>query len=518
MPYAQAKIDEFRSRKMRDLELVKSIPMSEIDSHLDQVGFNPPCELWEHQRRCCFLATRCPGLVLLLSCGLGKTRTAASIFDWHLSQGNAERCLMITPFATVVGEWRREMKNFPAINFSGLDGSTKENRARWEDPTPNMVGCTVSMFLQRVGAAKNSKVDKQKALEKVVEDFDMIIFDESSYLRKANTVIFNTLKSILDAIPYRVFLTGTPMNGDPQDLWPQFRLADGGYTLGESITLFRQAYFTETKTRFRGRGMKVEYTFKDKHHSEVHSRIRNASIRYDASEHKSMPGMLGGLYSKHFITRTARLPDSTKAQYQKKLDEIRAAKGDKDQIENAYLGMRKLCAGYMTVDDEDILFKHNPKLALLDDQIAQVPEGEKTLIGCWYKTTANLVLDHLKESGCKVAKIDGDTSAEERQRIIHEFRNTDKIDILIGTLAIGYGVNLPEAKYLIFYESPDSQIDREQFERRVLRGDSKHSPVCIELVLAHTVDEWILEGLLRKDKMNAKILQGKVDEVDENLL
>jgi len=518
MSYAKEKIDTFLGRKMRDLELVKGIPIQDIDRELAQVGFSPPCELWEHQRRCCFLATRCPGLILLLSCGMGKTRTAASIFDWHLSRGNADRCLVVTPFATVVGEWRREMKNFPAINFVGLDGTSSENKERWEDTTPNMVGCTVAMFLQRVGAAKNSKVDKAAALEKLVEDYDMVIFDESSYLRKSDTVIFKTLRDVMEAMPYKLFLTGTPMNGDPQDLWPQFRLADGGYTLGESITLFRQTYFTEERTKF-GRGrMRVDYKFKNKYHSHLHERIRNSSIRYDASEHGEMPDMLGGLYSRQFITRTSLMPESTKAQYSKMLDEIRAASGDQEQIENAYLGMRKMAAGYMTVGDDDILFKDNPKLRMLSDEIAKVPEGDKTLIGCWYKTTAKMVYDHLRKAGAKVAKIDGETHAQVRQEIIHEFRNTDNIDILIGTLAIGYGTNLPEAKRIIFYESPDSQIDREQFERRVLRGDSKHSPTCIELVIAHSVDEWILENLLKKDKMNARILKGKVLDMDEEIL
>lgn len=516
MGYAKEKIEEFFARTMRDVEKVKEVPIEQVDAALAKAGFNPPCPLWEHQRRCALLATRIPGLVLLLGCGMGKTRTAASIFDWHLSKGTAERCLLITPFATVVGEWRREMENFPAINFSGLDGTAKENKARWEDPTPNMVGCTVSMFLQRVGAAKNSKVDQDAALEKLVEDFDMVIFDESSYMRKANTVIYKTLSRIMDAIPVKLMLTGTPMNGRPEDLWPQFRLVDGGHTLGETITLYRQAMFSEKKQRF-GRGrQRVDYHFKAQHTEHLHERLKNVAIRYDASEHGEMPDMLGGLAGGQFIKRVALLPDSTQRIYGQLLEEIRKAKGDKEQIESTYLRMRQLVAGYMTMPDElekiQVKFPKNPKLDLLDDTLDRFPEEDKTLIACWFKGTADVICERLDGKKRKYARIDGDTPSELRQQYLHDFRHTDKYDLLVGTLAIGYGVNLPEAKNIVFYETPDSYIDRHQMEHRVLRGDSKHRPTCIDLCIAGSVDETILASLESKQKVTAAVIEGIVED------
>jgi len=514
MAYAREKIEEYMSRKMRDLEKVKEVPIEEVDRQLAEAGFDPPCPLWEHQRRCAMLATRIPGLVLLLGCGMGKTRTAGAIFDWHLSKGTAERCLLITPFATVVGEWRREMVNFPAIRFEGLDGTTKENLARWEDPTPNMVGCTVGMFLQRVGAAKSSKVDPDAALEKLVEDYDMIIFDESSYMRKTNTVIYKTLSKIMDAIPVKLMLTGTPMNGRPEDLYPQFRLVDGGYTLGETISLYRQAFFKEVKTRF-GRGrQRVDYHFKSSLTDNLHERIKNVSIRYDASEHGEMPDMLGGLAGGQFIKRVALLPDSTQRIYGNLLEEIRKAKGDQEQIENTYFRMRQVVAGYVTMPDElekiSVKFPKNPKLDLLDDTLDKFPEGDKSLVACWYKATADIICERLEKKKRKFARIDGDTPNDLRQQYLHDFRHTDKYDILVGTLAIGYGVNLPEAKHIVFYETPDSQIDRHQMEHRVLRGDSPHSPTCTELVIAGSVDETILASLQSKEKVNAAVLRGMI--------
>tara|TARA_R100000951_G_scaffold114960_1_gene121529 strand:+ start:30205 stop:31767 length:1563 start_codon:yes stop_codon:yes gene_type:complete len=510
--YAKEKIEEFMTRQMRDIEQVKQVPLGQVDAALEEAGFSPPCPLWEHQKRCALLATRIPGLVLLLGCGMGKTRTAASIFDWHLSKGTAERCLMVTPFSTVVGEWRREMENFPSINFVGLDGTAKENKERWDDPTPNMVGCTVAMFLQRVGAAKNSKVDQHAAIEKLVEDYDMIIFDESSYMRRSNTVIYKTLSKVMDAIPVRLMLTGTPMNGKPEDLWPQFRLVDGGYTLGETISLYRQAMFKETKQKF-GRGRtRVDYHFKPQHTEHLHERIKNVSIRYDAKEMGEMPDMLGGLAGGQFIKRVGLLPDSTQRIYGNLLEEIRKAKGDQEQIENTYLRMRQVVAGYVTMPDElekiQIKFPKNPKLDLLDDTLDQMPPGDKTLVACWFKGTADVICERLEKKKRKFCRIDGDTPNSLRQQYLHDFRHTDKYDIIVGTLAIGYGVNLPEAKAIVFYETPDSQIDRHQMEHRVLRGDSTHSPTCLELVIAGSVDETILANLQNKEKVNAAVLRG----------
>jgi len=370
------------------------------------------------------------------------------------------------------------------------------------------MACTVAMFLRKVGASKGSKVNEDEALDALVEKYDFLIFDESSYLRKRSTTIFKVLDTVSEAIPFRYLLTGTPQNGNPEDLWPQFKLVDGGRTLGETITLYRESFFRPVKRRF-GRGKVVfSYEFRKDLASKLHARLWNRSIRYEAAEHTSMPDMIGGLYSGNFLIKSKPLPDTTLRIYNGLLEEIKRAKGDVQAVENSYCRMRQVCSGYMSLPDEldsvQVKFPNNPKLDLLDEVLEQLPKGAKVVVACWFQATAQIIKDHL---GRKAKKIDGSTPASSRKEALASFRQ-GKTDILIGTLAIGYGVNLKEASHIIFYESPDSSLDREQFERRVLRGDSQHRPTCVELCVKDSVDEWILDRLLAKEKVNSSVIRG----------
>lgn len=516
MGYAQQAIDDFLARELKDCSPIKQAPIEQIDALLAKAKFEPPCPLWPHQKRAAVLGVKYPSFLFLLDMGMGKSRLGLSLFDFRLKRGDAQRMLLLTPFSSVINEWRRECSNFPGLRFLGLDGTTAENAATWERDDCDIMACTVAMFLRKVGAAKGSKVDYDVESERLIERFDFLVFDESSYLRKRDTTIFKTLNELSDAIPYRYFLTGTPMNGNPEELWPQFKLVDGGETLGHTISLYREAFFTKERRRFGKARHAFDYKFKQSMGAQLHQRLWNSSIRYEAKEHTSMPDMIGGLYSGNFLVKRAVLPEATERIYNSMLEEIRKAKGDKQVVENTYARMRQVCAGYMSLPDEldsvQVKFPNNPKLTLLDEVLDQLPKGAKVVVACWYQATAALVHEHLKKR--KALKIDGGTNAENRKKYLDAFRNTSKCDILVGTVAIGYGVNLKEASHIIFFESPDSHIDREQFERRVLRGDSEHRPTCIELCIGESVDEWILDRLLSREKVNASVIRGIGGTVD----
>lgn len=510
--YIGPKIEAFRARELRDSASVKTKPIERVDAILARRGFDPPVSLWEHQRRCALLGTKHSSYIFLLDMGLGKTLLSLALFDWRKKRGDVERMLVLTPFSSVINEWRNEAKKF-GYRFQGLDGTALENSAAWEDESAEITVCTIAMFLRKVGASKGSGAELEPSLEKLVERFDFLVFDESSALRKSDTVIFKTLRRIGDAIPYRYFLTGTPMNDSPEELWPQFFLCDGGYALGESLSLFRGAYFEQRRLPW-GR-FNFEYRFLPEFSEELHRRLRHCSIRYEASEHREMPKMIGGLSGGAFHNRSAALPASTVQVYNTLLAEIKKAKGDPEVAEGNYCRMRQICSGYMTMPSEldriHIKFPNNPKLDLLLEVLDQIPPEGKVLIGCWYKATADLLEEALRSR--RALKIDGSTPSSKRKEIIKRFREKPKDRILIGTIAIGYGTNLPEATHLVFFESPDSHIDREQFERRVLRGNSKHRPVCIDLTIDRSVELWIQQRLLARAKVTSKVIRGRFSEI-----
>jgi SNF2 family DNA or RNA helicase len=328
----------------------------------------------------------------------------------------------------------------------GLDGSAEENEAGWNDEEANLVVCTVPMMLIKAKASQHSKtarkrkkgerataedkaaelLDKKTAdagMVAFVERFDFLVFDESSAMRSRDSLIFNFLDRVGEAVPFRYLLTGTPMDSDPQELWPQFKIVDRGWSLGETITMFREAFFNRSKSRF-GR-FAFDYVLKRGAMKLIHRRTRHCSIRYEAREHKQMPTMIGGLGAKAFNNRFVDLPPATTRIYNNLVEEIRAARGDERAVEQNYIRMRQVCSGYMSLPDDldkiQVTFPNNPKVDSLLELLEQLPDTARVLVACWYQPTARLMEKALAKY--KPWRIDGSVPAKARKVALNGFRS-----------------------------------------------------------------------------------------------
>ena len=69
--------------------------------------------------------------------------------------------------------------------------------------------------------------------------FDMVVLDESSGFKNAQSKRFKALKLVRPRISRLVELTGTPAPNGLEDLWAQIYLLDGGARLGKTISSYR---------------------------------------------------------------------------------------------------------------------------------------------------------------------------------------------------------------------------------------------------------------------------------------
>lgn len=68
--------------------------------------------------------------------------------------------------------------------------------------------------------------------------FDMVVLDESSSFKNAQSKRFKALKLVRPRISRLVELTGTPAPNGLEDLWAQIYLLDGGARLGKTISSY----------------------------------------------------------------------------------------------------------------------------------------------------------------------------------------------------------------------------------------------------------------------------------------
>ncbi len=100
----------------------------------------------------------------------------------------------------------------------------------------------------------------------------------------------------------------------------------------------------------------------------------------------------------------------------------------------------------------------------------------------------------------------GETPSQERQRIVNLFNKDNDYLILIGTEAIGLGLNLQVASYVVNYDLPWSAA---KYEQRIGRSHriGQDKPVTVyNLIARKTIDEYCLKVLKKKYSISNDVL------------
>ena len=131
-------------------------------------------------------------------------------------------------------------------------------------------------------------------------------------------------------------LTGTPFGRNPMDLWTQFYAIDRGATLGKTLGIFRECFFT-TKINYWGG---YEYTFDSKMEKKLYQVLKNRSLYYKDTECQDLPEQV-------FTDVVVSFPVDTHQYYKKVVEELIASKGNYQLMQNAFMRMRQIASGYM---------------------------------------------------------------------------------------------------------------------------------------------------------------------------
>jgi SNF2 family DNA or RNA helicase len=170
---------------------------------------------------------------------VGKTATMLALIDYLVFETlEVEKILIIAP-STVINKakvWQKEIKkwkNFNFFDFVELNGTPNERLDKKEKS------------LNTIALMSDGLVSWYKDTYGNLDDFDMIIVDESSRFKSHQSQKFKALSKMIKD-KHRVYLlSGTPMPNGYQDLWSQMFLLDGGKRMDNNYYRFikRYAYY-----------------------------------------------------------------------------------------------------------------------------------------------------------------------------------------------------------------------------------------------------------------------------------
>ena len=134
----------------------------------------------------------------------------------------------------------------------------------------------------------------------------------------------------------------------------------------------------------------------------------------------------------------------------------------------------------------------------------------KIIIWANYRHNIKEIVETMQELGgpdC-VASYYGDTSDEERERVIERFQDPDsELRYFVGnTQTGGYGITLTQAQNVIYYSNNFDLEKRLQSEDRAHRIGQENKVTYVDLVAPKTVDENIVKALRNKLDLAQEVL------------
>lgn len=492
-------VDGFLDEERDSFLWMKYLTTAELDDALADQDFRSihPKPLRKHQKVCVLLCLAYPQFALWLDMGTGKTRIILELLAHWWRTGMVHRAMVLASSDAAVLEWEKQIAlwNFPMPYVALGNSPTAE---KWQGIAELGAGLILVTYPGFGWMFSSKVVDKKKKKGKLKPDtarvasfaknLQAMVWDESIHVGNHQSLDWKISKKLSDGCLVRIPMAGVPFNRDPTMVWAQQYLADRGESLGDTLGLFRGAFFDEKKGYWR----RFEYKYKKEREPDLRRMMGHRSMTYSADECLDLPPVTS-------IIRDVFLSDDVEAYYRKAVEALKRARGDKVAINNLFLRMRQLSSGFLGYKDDEsgerasLIFKSNPKLDDLAEQIADMPDNRKFLIFHEFNVSGQMICDALKKLKVGHGWIRGGTPnvPELRKR----FDNDDPRKfqgLVLNWRKAAESLNLQAANYVHMFESPVSRIMRAQAEKRAFRDGQLHKGFLFDYVAA-PVDQRILD-------------------------
>lgn len=506
--------NEFLDRPRRDYREYKLLTDEQLEQRMLKLPVKPPIyyKLTHLQKVCFIIGAETQRFCFFNSTGTGKSLLAIALMRYFRRLGILKHCLILIPNKINKTEWFYELQKHSMKSSSlVLQGSSADKWEALEESNALFVFETYAGLTRMVcdkeerkkkGQKVNKLIPNPKKLAALAKHFGGLVCDESVNVGHHTSLPFRICRKLSKTAPAVFTMTGTPFNRDPTLLWAQMFLVDSGYTLGETLGLFRAIFCKETKNFFSGA---PEFKFNKKQQDLLNDFIANASISYPADE--------GSLPKCVEIQKMIELPSDANQYYQRMREQLIAARGNFQETKNAFIRMRQISSGFMGYEDDEtgerakFEFPHNPKLDSLMAMLSDMDPSEKSIVFVDFNYSGERILKECKQAKIDAVLLYGKTKDPAATR--DAFVKDPKKRVLILQNKLGVGLNVQVGRYGIFFESPVSAIDRKQCVGRFVRQHSLFKTVFqYDLLMKDTVDEQVLKFHKEGGDLFERIISG----------
>jgi superfamily II DNA or RNA helicase len=436
-------------------------------------GFNWLAFLWKHQL----------GGILADDMGLGKTLQTLALISHALEQRDPESTdpfLVVAP-TSVVSNWLAEAEHFtPHLDVRGIAATEGKSGTRLRGVIAGADVVVTSYALFRLDFEAYQS-----------ENWAGLILDEAQFVKNASSKAHEAARDL--NAPFKLAITGTPMENSLTDLWSLFAIVAPG--------LFPSARkFAENYVRPIGRGDRPELMAK------LRGRIRPLMMR------RSKDIVAKDLPAKQEQELRIDLSPAHKNLYdtylQRERQKLLGLIGDMDK--NRFVVFRSLTLLRMlsldpSLVDEKYSDISSSKLDALFEQLEEIiAEGHRTLVFSQFTSFLQKAASRMDELGIEYTYLDGSTLR--RPEVIKKFKEGTAPVFLISLKAGGFGLNLTEADYVFLLDPWWNPASEAQAVDRTHRIGQTKSVMVYRMVAKGTIEEKVMALKAQKAKLFSQVM------------
>lgn len=457
--------------------------------------------LYKHQIRGANMALRAFGALdaktpgggfgELFEMGCGKTLTTIAVAGALYNLGKIDRVLVVAP-TSVCSVWPHDLNQFAAFPWEArvLLGD-KKKRLKTLNELKNWPFKALRIAVINYESTHRDGIFEALAAYKP----DLIVCDESQRIKNPSAAQSKALHKLGDAAPFRMILSGTPVQNNAVDLYSQYRFLDPA-VYGANFYAFKNRYCIMGGY---GQHQIVGYRNMDELVEKEHS----VAYRVTKEECLDLP-------QQTFINRYVQFTDAEQAIYEqlRKSSFLELETGENvtaTTILTMYLRLMQLTGGFLTADESTRPKQVNTaKLDALADIVDDyvVDAGKKLVIFARFRAEIAAIENLLRLRKIQYGSIYGDVPMEERGKIVEDFQTNPDTKVFVAQIqTAGLGITLHAASTAVFYSYDYNYANYAQALARIHRIGQRLPVTYIHLVVDGSIDEKILAALENKEDM-----------------
>jgi SNF2 family DNA or RNA helicase len=414
-------------------------------------GFAP----FEHQKTTAEFLTGNPKAFCFNEQGTGKTASVIWAVDYLMALGLVKRVLVICPLSIMKSAWQQDLFKFAIHRTVTVAYGPREKRKQLVRNDAEFV----IINFDGVGIVKKEVIDG---------GFDLIVVDEASAYKNAQTSRWKDLRDLTKVIKGLWMLTGTPAAQSPVDAYGLAKLVNP-----KGVPPF----FGQFRDSVMNKVTAFKWAAKPTAQGIVHN-ILQPAIRFEKSQCLDLPPVT-------FAERDAPLtPQQQKYYTMLKKQLLIEAAGEEISAINAAVLVNKLLqvAGGAVYSDtgEVIEFDVSNRLNVVQEVIEE--SSHKVLVFIPFTHTIELLKKHLTKNGISCDVINGAVSVNRRSDIVKQFQEQPEPKVLlIQPKAASHGLTLTAANTIVWYAPCNSVETYLQANARIDRPGQVNNMTVVHI-------------------------------------